>query len=105
MPSGIPRNYFRGQIYKFFSFFFVFYCFLFYLKIKDTQKLSSQRLFNIKKLRKYVKEGKNSKPLYIRYFLGQERYEIYRQEYHILVFSKILGIYQVFSVYAFRIFF
>ena len=57
MPSDIPRNYFRGQIYKFFSFFFVFYCFLFYLKIKDTEKLSSQRLFNIKKLRKYVKEG------------------------------------------------
>ena len=46
-----------GKYTSFFSFFFVLYCFLFYLKIKDTEKLSSQRLFNIKKLRKYVKEG------------------------------------------------
>ena len=38
-------------------------------------------------------------------FSAQERYEIYRQEHHILVFSKILGVYQVFSVYAVRIFF
>ena len=38
-------------------------------------------------------------------FLAQEWYEIYRQEYNILVFSNILGVYQVFSVYAVRIFF
>ena len=43
--------------------------------------------------------------LFTSVILAQEWYEIYRQEYNILVFPKILGVYQVFSVYAFRIFF
>ena len=38
--------------------------------------------------------------LFTSVILAQERYEIYRQEYHILVFPQIFGVYKVFSVYA-----